>query len=102
MNIRQKMLIGAGLLTLIPVVITAALLWQGASRLADTALQERTLNQLNSLRDTKRQQVSDEINARVRALQSLAAQRSTVEAMRALRPAFTNAAKEKVKFVLIN
>ena len=95
MNIRQKMLIGAGLLTLIPVVITAALLWQGASRLADTALQERTLNQLNSLRDTKRQQVSDEINARVRALQSLAAQRSTVEAMRALRPAFTNAAKEK-------
>jgi methyl-accepting chemotaxis protein len=95
MNIRQKMLLGAGLLTLIPVLITALLLWQGASQLADTALKERTQNQLNSLRDTKRQQVSDEVNTRVRALQSLAAQRSTVEAMRALKSAFTNAAKEK-------
>ncbi len=95
MNIRQKMLIGAALLTLIPVAITAALLWQGASTLADTALQERTQNQLNSLRDTKRQQVTDEINSRVRALQTLAAQRSTVEAMRALKPAFFTASKDK-------
>lgn len=94
MNIRQKMLIGAGLLTLIPVAITAALLWRGASTLADTALQERTQNQLNSLRDTKRQQVVDEINARTRALQTIAAQRSTVEAMRAFKPAFSSAAKE--------
>ena len=95
MNIRQKMFLGAALLTLIPVTITAALLWQGASSLADTALQERTQNQLNSLRDTKRQQVTDEINNRVRALQTLAAQRSTVEAMRTLKPAFFTAAKDK-------
>jgi methyl-accepting chemotaxis protein len=95
MNIRQKMLIGAGLLTLIPVVITAALLWQGASSLADAALVERTQNQLNSLRDTKRQQVTDEINSRVRALQTLAAQRSTVDAMRSLKPAFASIAKDK-------
>ncbi len=95
MNIRQKMLIGAGLLTLIPVAITAALLWQGASSLANSALDTRTKNQLNSLRDTKVQQVSDEINTRVRSLQVLAAQRSTVEAMRALKPAFATAAKDK-------
>ena len=95
MNIRQKMLLGGALLTLIPVAITAALLWQGASSLADTALQERTQNQLNSLRDTKRQQVTDEINSRVRALQTLAAQRSTAEAMRSFKPAFASAAKEK-------
>ncbi len=94
MNIRQKMLIGAGLLTLIPVAITAALLWQGASSLADTALQERTQNQLNSLRDTKRQQVTDEINSRVRALQALAAQRSTADAMRSFKSSFSNVAKE--------
>ena len=95
MNIRQKMLLGAALLTLIPVAITAALLWQGASSLADTALKERTQNQLNSLRDTKRQQVSDEITARVRALQTLASQRSTVDAMRSFKPAFASAAKDK-------
>jgi methyl-accepting chemotaxis protein len=95
MNIRQKMLIGAGLLTLIPVIVTSALLWQGASSLADTALEQRTQNQLNSLRDTKRQQVTDEINSRVRSLQTLAAQRSTVDAMRTFKPAFATAAKDK-------
>jgi methyl-accepting chemotaxis protein len=94
MNIRQKMLIGAGLLTLIPVVITAALLWQGASSLADTALTERTQNQLASIRDAKRQQVSDEISSRVRALQVLAGQRSTAEALRAFKPGFATAAKD--------
>jgi methyl-accepting chemotaxis protein len=94
MNIRQKMLIGAGLLTLIPVVITSVLLWQGASTLADDALNQRTQAQLNSLRDTKRQQVTDEINNRVRALQTMAAQRSTVDAMRGFKGAFASAAKD--------
>jgi methyl-accepting chemotaxis protein len=94
MNIRQKMLIGAGLLTLIPVVITSALLWQGASSLADTALKERTQVQLASLRDTKRVQLADEVTGRVRSLQSLAAQRSTLEAARSLKGAFATAAKD--------
>ncbi len=94
MNIRQKMLLGAGLLTLIPVLITSVLLSQGASSLADAALEQRTQAQLNSLRDTKRQQVIDEINGRVRALQSLAAQRSSVDAMRNLKTAFYASAKE--------
>jgi methyl-accepting chemotaxis protein len=94
MNIRQKMLLGAGLLTLIPVAITSVLLWQGASTLAGSALDERTQNQLNSLRDTKRQQVSDELTSRVRGLQVLAAQRSTAEAMRNFRQTFASAGKE--------
>jgi methyl-accepting chemotaxis protein len=94
MTIRQKMLLAAALLTLIPVLITAALLWQGASSLADEALNLRTQNQLNSLRDTKRAQVVDEINARVRNLQSLAAQRSTLEAMRSFKSSFASAAKD--------
>jgi methyl-accepting chemotaxis protein len=95
MNIRQKMLLGAGLLTLIPVMFTAALLWQGASTLADDALTQRTQDQLNSLRDTKRQQVVDDISSRVKTLQSFAAQRSTVDAMRSFKSAFFTAAKEK-------
>jgi methyl-accepting chemotaxis protein len=94
MNIRQKMLIGAGLLTLIPVVITAALLWQGASSLADEALVQRTQNQLTSLRDTKRQQVTDELNLRIRTMQSLAAQRSTIDAMRTFKQSFATAGKD--------
>ena len=94
MNIRQKMLLGAGLLTLIPVVITAALLWQGTSTLADTALTDRTQSQLTSLRDTKVSQVTDEINGRVRSLQALAAQRATIDGMRALKNGFATAGKD--------
>jgi methyl-accepting chemotaxis protein len=94
MNIRQKMLLGAGLLTLIPVVITAVLLSQGASSLAGSALLDRTQAQLNSLRDTKRVQISDEIDARVRALQALAGQRATIEGVSAFKAAFTTAGKD--------
>jgi methyl-accepting chemotaxis protein len=94
MNIRQKMLLGAGLLTLVPVVITAALLWQGASSLAGDALQERTQSQLNSLRDTKRTQITSEINTTVRNLQALAGQRATADAMRALKAGYATAGKD--------
>jgi methyl-accepting chemotaxis protein len=94
MNIRQKMLLGASLLTLVPVVITAALLWQGASSLAGDALEDRTQAQLNSLRDTKRVQVTDEIESRVRALQALAGQRATIDGLRAFKTGFGTAAKD--------
>jgi methyl-accepting chemotaxis protein len=94
MNIRQKMLLGASLLTLIPVALTAALMWQGASSLATTALEEATQAQLSSLRDTKRQQVLDEVNDRVRSLQAMAVQRSTVDAMRQFKTTFASAGKD--------
>jgi methyl-accepting chemotaxis protein len=94
MNIRQKMLLGAGLLTLIPVAITAALMWQGASSLADQVLEERTGAQLIALRDTKSQQLADEFSSTVRELQALAAQKTTVEAMRQLKTAFNTAGKD--------
>ncbi|NJS35594.1 MAG: HAMP domain-containing protein [Brachymonas sp.] len=95
MNVRQKMLLGAGLLTLVPVLLTAGLLIQGTSSLSSQVFDERIQAQLGALRDTKRQQVTDDINARIRAMQSLAAQRSTVDAMRGFKPAFATAAKDK-------
>jgi methyl-accepting chemotaxis protein len=94
MTIRQKMLLAAALMTLIPVLITAALLWQGASSLADSALELRTQTQLTALRDTKRIQIANEIDSRVKSLQSLASQRSTIEAMRAFKSGFVTAAKD--------
>lgn len=94
MNIRQKMLIGAGLLTLIPVVITSALLWQGASSLADEALIKATQTQLEAQRDAKRTRLIADINSRLRNLQTLAAQRSTIDAMRAFKNSFANVSKE--------
>ena len=94
MNIRQKMLISAGLLTLVPVLITAVLLWQGASSLAGSALSERNQSQLSALRDLKRVEVNDQTSNRVKSLQVLATQRSTVDAMRTFKGAFASAAKD--------
>jgi methyl-accepting chemotaxis protein len=98
MNIRQKLLLGAGALTLLPVTITAFFLWQNATSVSKSAVGELTQSQLTSLRDAKRAQVQDEINNRVRDLQSLASQRSTVEAMRGFKVAYSVAAKESQKF----
>ena len=94
MNIRQKMLLGAAALTLIPVAITAALLWRSASSLAGEALTARTQAQLTSIKDAKRQQVGETINSVVLSMQSLAAQRSTVDALRQLKVGFATAAKD--------
>ncbi len=94
MNIRQKMLLGAAALTLIPVAITALGLWLSASNVAGDSVISLTQSELVSLRDTKRQQVIDEINTRVRSLQSLAAQRSTAEGFKALKAGYATAAKD--------
>jgi methyl-accepting chemotaxis protein len=98
MNIRQKLLLGAGALTLLPVAITAYFLWQNANSVTKNTISELSQAQLTSLRDAKRTQVQDEINNRVRDVQSLAAQRSTVEAMRGFKVAYSVAAKESPKF----
>jgi methyl-accepting chemotaxis protein len=94
MNIRQKMLIGAGALTLIPVLLASGFVWQGASSLTADELNARQATQLESLRDTKRQQVISDLNNRVRQLQALAAQRSSVDAMKALKAGFTTASTD--------
>ncbi|MGB4115909.1 MAG: methyl-accepting chemotaxis protein [Polaromonas sp.] len=99
MNIRQKMLLGAAALTLIPVAFTSLLIWQGASNLAEEAIREQERTQLVSLRDTKRQQITDELNERVTSLQVLAAQRSTIEAYKQMKSSFYSAGKELSKTV---
>ena len=55
MNIRQKMLLGAVALTLIPVALTSLLLWQGASTLSAETVGGQVRTQLVSLRDTSTQ-----------------------------------------------
>ena len=99
MNIRQKILLGAAALTLIPVALTSLLIWQGASSLAAKTVDEQVRSQLVSLRDTKRQQISDELSERVTSLQVLAAQRSTIEAYKQFKSSFYTAGKELSKTV---
>ena len=97
MNIRQKMLLGTALLTLVPVALTALLLWQGASTLSAETVGTQVRTQLVSLRDTKRQQIRDELEERVKSLQVLAGQRSTVDAYKQFKAGFYTAGKELSK-----
>ena len=99
MNIRQKMLLGAVALTLIPVALTSLLLWQGASTLSAETVDAQVRTQLVSLRDTKRQQVRDELNERITSLQVLASQRSTIDAYKQFKANFYSAGKELSKTV---
>ena len=99
MNIRQKMLIGAAALTLIPVALTSLLLWQGASTLSAETVGAQVRTQLVSLRDTKRQQIRDELDERIKSLQVLAGQRSTIDAYKQFKTNFYSASKELSKTV---
>ncbi len=99
MNIRQKMLLGAAALTLIPVTLTSLLLWQGASNLSAATVGGQVRTQLVSLRDTKRQQVRDDLEERVKSLQVLAGQRSTIDAFKQFKGSFYSAGKELAKTV---
>jgi methyl-accepting chemotaxis protein len=97
MNIRQKMLLGAAALTVIPVALTALFLWTGASSLATETVNTQTQLQLVSIRDSKRQALASEIDGRVKALQTLAAQRSTIDAYKQFKNTYYNAGKELAK-----
>jgi methyl-accepting chemotaxis protein len=98
MNIRQKLLLGATALTVVPVVLTAAFLWAGASQLSSQTIDTQTQSQLVGIRDSRRQALVDEFNSRVADVASIAAQRSTLDAFRALKPAFATAAKDLPRF----
>jgi methyl-accepting chemotaxis protein len=94
MKIGQKLLVGAVALTLVPLALTAGLLWQGATSLSSQTVDTQVQTQLSALRDQKSQQLKDEFEYRVAALRTLGANRATIESMGKLKLAFANAAKE--------
>jgi methyl-accepting chemotaxis protein len=98
MNIRQKLLYGAAALTAIPVVLTAAFLWAGASQLSSETINTQTEAQLVGIRDSRRQALIDEINSRVADVSALAAQRSTLDAFRAYKASFSNVSRDLPRF----
>jgi methyl-accepting chemotaxis protein len=97
MKIGQKLLVGSVALTLVPLALTAGLLWQGATALSSQTVDAQVQTQLASLRDQKLQQLKDDFEYRVAALKTLGANRATVEAMGKMKVAFANAARESGK-----
>ncbi|MGL5003310.1 MAG: cache domain-containing protein, partial [Casimicrobium sp.] len=98
MNIRQKLLLGAAALTAIPVILTAATLWAGASGLASDTVNAQTQSELISIREARRQALVDDFNARVADVASVAAQRSTIDAFRAFKAGYATAGKDVPRF----
>jgi methyl-accepting chemotaxis protein len=94
MKIGHKLLAGAVALTLVPLALTAGLLWQGATSLSGQTVEKQLQTQLTALRDQKSQQLRDEVQTRVAALRALGANHSSVEAMARMGGAFQNAARE--------
>jgi methyl-accepting chemotaxis protein len=97
MKIGQKLLVGAVALTLVPLALTAGLLWEEATSLSGQTVEAQVQTQLSALRDQKSQQLKDEVEYRVNALRTLGGNYATVEAMSKFKPAFANAAKEAGK-----
>lgn len=94
MKIGQKLLAGAVALTLLPVALTAGMLWQGATSLSSDTVKNQVELQLSALRDEKAQQLKDEIDFHLNALRALGANRATVEAMSKFKATFYSAAKD--------
>ncbi|TAG81340.1 MAG: HAMP domain-containing protein [Betaproteobacteria bacterium] len=97
MNIRQKLLLGTTLLAVVPVALTAAGLWAGASALTSRTINTQTEQELVALREARRQALIDEFNSRVSDVSTIAAQRSTLDAFKAFRASYTTAAKDAAK-----
>jgi methyl-accepting chemotaxis protein len=97
-NIRQKLLLGAAALTVVPVVLTAAFLWAGAAGLASETINAQTQSELVSIREARRQALLDEFNGRVADVAAIAVQRSTVDAFRTMKASFATAAKDLPRF----
>jgi hypothetical protein len=97
MKIGQKLLVGAIALTLVPLALTAGLLWQGTTSLSGQTVDAQVQTQLSALRDQKSQQLKDEFEYRMAALRTLGGNQATVEAMARFKTAFADAAKEAGK-----
>jgi methyl-accepting chemotaxis protein len=97
MKIGQKLLVGAVALTLVPLALTAGLLWQGATSLSGQTVEQQVQTQLTALRDQKVTQLKDEVESRIAALKVLGANRATIEAMARFKTSFASAARDAGK-----
>lgn len=87
MNMRQKLLLAGGALSLLGAVVAAVVLGLGARDLAEARADDRVWQQLVARRDLQAQAVRQEFAARLAALRTLAAQPGTVEALKQFKAA---------------
>ncbi len=88
MKLATKMFLGAATLAVVPVLVTSLLVGGGSVQLARTSLTDSVQSQLTSLREVRKQQVTDYLNGIVRGLQAFSASTTAVDGMKTLKQAY--------------
>lgn len=90
MNIKTKMLLGSGILTIVPLlVVTMVIGWQSIDK-GEKALQEQVHNRLIALRDDKKSQIKNYFKITTDQLITFSKDQMFIDASLAFKDAFTN------------
>ena len=88
MKLATKMFLGAATLAVVPVLVTSLLVGGGSVQLARGSLTDSVQSQLTSLREVRKQQITDYLSGTVRGLQALSASTTTLEGFKALKQGY--------------
>lgn len=102
MKLATKMFLGAAILSVVPVIVTSLLVGGGSVQLARGSLTQAVESQLTSLREVRKQQVSDYVDSSVRSLQAFAASTSAIEGYKNFRQTYPLAGSDLAKGADIN
>ncbi|MDH5185302.1 MAG: methyl-accepting chemotaxis protein, partial [Gammaproteobacteria bacterium] len=91
MNIRNKMLLGSTILTILPILVVSTVLYFVATNTASTAITEQVNSRLTSMRDAKKAHVEDYFNTMRDQVLTYASNKMIIDAMREFRAAFQGA-----------
>ena len=93
MKLSTKMLLGAAVLAVVPTLFTSFLVGGGAVQLSKDALTQSVQSQLTSLREVRKQQVTEYFGGLVAAVQAFSGSTTVVDAYKGLRQAYSNTAE---------
>ncbi|MDH5185081.1 MAG: methyl-accepting chemotaxis protein [Gammaproteobacteria bacterium] len=88
MNIRNKMLLGSTVLTIVPIMIVSIVLYFVATNTASEAIDDQVHSRLTAMRDAKKAHVEDYFNTMQNQARTFANNKIIIDAMREFRAAF--------------
>ncbi len=90
MKLSTKMLLGTALLAITPILVTSLLVGGGAVQLSRDSLTQAVQGQLTSLREVRKQQLTDYFNQLANSLRVLSSNAVVLEGYKGLRQAYAN------------
>jgi methyl-accepting chemotaxis protein len=94
MQLKYKMSMGAALIAVLPVVITAYLLVSRAGEIGDSALQSKVRSHIISIRDSKKQQVEDYFKLVTNQMEHFSSDPTTIAMMQGFKLAYPEFLKQ--------